>query len=267
MYESFLSPEALRASLGGYADRLTLRIYDTVDSTNTAAKRDAEDDTPALYIARTQTGGRGRLGRSFYSPLDTGLYMTVAYTTDRPLGEAVRITALTAVSAASAIEAHTGKRPLVKWVNDLYLGGCKIAGILCEAVSRADGRTRMVIGIGVNLTTRDFPEGLRAPAASLFAADEASAVTPELTAILAGEITRRVLDAAFHPDADQDTLLADYRERLLYIGERVVCTRGAETFEATLIGVDEDYSLLVETDGEIRALSSGEISVRSISGL
>ena len=260
----FLSPDALQGALGSYAPHTQIHLYDTVDSTNTVAKRYAQEDTPALYMARTQTAGRGRLGRSFHSPADTGLYMTVAYTTDLPLGAAARVTAAAAVSAVTAIESLTDKRPAIKWVNDLYLDSGKVAGILAEAVTRADGRIRMIVGLGINLTTRDFPDGLRAPATPLFAPDESAAATPALVGALAGEITRRLLDAATHPEIGADDRLATYRRHLLYVGERVLCTRGTDTFAATLLGVDEDYSLLVEADGKPLTLSSGEISVRRL---
>lgn len=271
-HPTFLDATALRASLGRYADNMEVYLYDTVDSTNTAAK--ALSDTAersSLFIARTQTGGRGRLGRSFHSPADTGLYMTVAYTTDRPLTEAVRVTAGAAVAAVSAIKCLTDKRPAIKWVNDIYLGGCKIGGILTEAVTRPDGRTRMIVGLGLNLTTTAFPEGLRAPASCLFGAEEAHRATPAFTGMLAGEITRRLLSLAeAAPDGDLpgglwgEACLELYRRHLLYVGERVLCTRGSETFEGTVAGVDEDYSLLVTAEGATCILSSGEITVRPV---
>jgi BirA family biotin operon repressor/biotin-[acetyl-CoA-carboxylase] ligase len=189
--------------------------------------------------------------------------MTVAYTTRRPLTEAVRVTAGAAVAAVSAIETLTPKRPAIKWVNDLYLNGAKVGGILTEAVTLPDGYTRMVVGLGINLTTTAFPEGLRAPASCLFPPEEAAAVTPALMGQLAGAITRRLLTLTegglWEPDC-----LAFYRRRLLYVGETVLCTRGSEEFRGTVLGVDEDYALVVETDGEARTLSSGEISVRAV---
>ena len=264
------SPELYKA-LGRHAHRVSVTVFDSVDSTNNAAKANASENTPALYIARTQTGGRGRLGRSFHSPARTGLYMTVAYTTDRPLTEAVRITAAAAVAAVSAIEALTNKRPSVKWVNDMYLRGCKIGGILTEAVTREDGSHRMIVGLGINLTTTDFPEGLRAPAASLFTPEEADTVPADLPDALAGAITRQLLELAdpnamgeFPRGAWGESCLDFYRRRLLYVGETVVCTRGNESFSGTLRGVDRDYSLLVETNSGILTLSSGEISVRPV---
>ena len=264
-HSSFLHIPTLTEALGGYAQSLAVTLYDSIDSTNTAAKADAfEAETPALYIARTQTGGRGRLGRSFHSPADTGLYMTVAYTTERPLTEAVRVTAGAAVAAVTAIEALTHKRPAIKWVNDLYLDGAKVGGILTEAVTLPNGRTRMVVGLGINLTTTAFPEGLRAPASCLFPPAEAETVTPEFVGRLAGTITRNLLELTEGGLWEADCLEL-YRRRLLYVGESVLCTRGDEAFEATVLGVREDFALLVDVGGEARALSSGEISVRPLS--
>ena len=265
--EPFVDSRALTRALGRHTDTVQVTVLDETASTNSLAKADAHLDTPSLYIARTQTGGRGRLGRSFHSPADTGLYMTVAYTTKRPLTEAVRVTAAASVAACSAIEALTGIVLSIKWVNDLYLEGAKVGGILTEAVTRPDGAHRMVVGMGINLTTTEFPEGLRAPATALLSPDKA--VTPALMGALAGAITRRLLDMV-DPEEDGDfsqgmwgdSCLDFYRRRLLYVGTQVVCTRGDACFEGTLRGVDKDYSLLVETDGGTVTLSSGEISLR-----
>lgn len=265
--EPFVDSRALTRALGRHTDTVKVTVLDETASTNSLAKADAHLDTPSLYIARTQTGGRGRLGRSFHSPADTGLYMTVAYTTKRPLTEAVRVTAAASVAACSAVEALTGIALSIKWVNDLYLEGAKVGGILTEAVTRPDGAHRMVVGLGINLTTTEFPEGLRAPATALLPPDKA--VTPALMGALAGAITRRLLDMV-DPEEDGDfslgmwgdSCLDFYRRRLLYVGTRVVCTRGDACFEGTLRGVDKDYSLLVETDGDTVTLSSGEISLR-----
>jgi BirA family biotin operon repressor/biotin-[acetyl-CoA-carboxylase] ligase len=162
------------------------------------------------------------------------------------------------------------KKTSIKWVNDLYFHGGKVGGILTEAVTRADGRHRMVVGLGINLSTTDFPDDLRAPAASLFSLSEAYAVTDHLIYTLAGEIARRLLELAevFPPPPDfpdgarGKACLDFYRRHLLYVDQPVTCTHGNEVFEGILRGVDEDYALLVERDGEIFPLSSGEISVR-----
>ena len=269
--EPFADLRALTRALGRHGNAVQVTALEETVSTNSLAKTEAHLDTPSLYLARTQTGGRGRLGRSFHSPADTGLYMTVAYTTRRPLTEAVRVTAAASVAACSAIEALTGISPDLKWVNDLYLNGAKVGGILTEAVTRPDGAHRIVVGLGINLTTTRFPEGLRAPATALFSPDNAKAATPALTGALAGAITRRLLDLVDPAEGNDfplgmwgDKCLEDYRRRLLYVGTRVVCTRGDTRFEGTVRGVDKDYSLLVETDGGTVTLSSGEISLRPL---
>ena len=264
------SASVLHTALGAYANRVRTVLYDTVDSTNNAAKAcAAEETTPALYVARTQTGGRGRLGRSFHSPAHTGLYMTVAYTTSEPLSEAVRVTAGAAVAAVSAVETLTSLRPRIKWVNDLYLDGCKVGGILTEAVTVGNGLSRMVVGLGINLTTTEFPEGLRAPAACLFTGKAAEALPPDFSLRLAGEITRRLLELVEASPAcplagglKGDACLDFYRHRLLYVGEPVVCTRGTDVFEGVVEGVDKGYALLVRVGDQVIPLSSGEISVR-----
>lgn len=253
--------DTIRNALGSYADKVALAIHDTVDSTNTLAKSSAHESAPTLYIARTQTAGRGRLGRSFHSPADTGLYMTVSYTTDEPLTQAVRVTALAAVAAVLAIETLTGKSPAIKWVNDIYLDHAKIGGILTEAVTLPEGRTRMIVGLGINLTTTTFPEGLRAPASCLFSPSEAHLATTDFADGLAGEITRRLLEAV-DGSTSPAACLQVYREHLGYVGEPVLCTRGNDTFEGVVLGVDEGYSLLVSVDGQTVTLSSGEISIR-----
>ena len=256
---------AVTRALGAHKD-VAIRLFDTVDSTNSEAKRQATAESgTTLYIARTQSGGRGRLGRDFHSPADTGLYMTLAYTTSRPLTEAVRTTALAAVATASAMEALTPKRPRIKWVNDLYLDGGKAAGILTEAVTLADGQTRMLVGIGINLTTTAFPDGLRAPAASLFTPDETSDIPADFAGTLAGEITRRLLALLKNETMpDGESCLDFYRRHLLYVGEQVTCTRGNETFAGTVLGVTDTYGLTVKREGGVTVLESGEISIRPV---
>ena len=247
--------------------------FDTIDSTNTQAKLLAARGAPhgTVLIADHQTVGRGRLGRTFLSPAGSGIYLSMILRPHCSPGALMHLTCAAAVAAVSAIEALTDKRPAIKWVNDMYLNGCKAGGILTEAVTRPDGLHRMAVGIGLNLSTTEFPEGLRAPAASLFTGEEAAALPSDFPDTLAGEIARRLLELAeaspacpFPEGMKGEACLDFYRRRLLYVGEPVVCTRGAERIEGILQGVDRDYSLLVDTDGEVLTLSSGEISVRPL---
>lgn len=263
-----LDADGVRRGLGSAAGDVTVRLHDTIDSTNTAARRAAEADRAAgrvpsvtLFCARAQTAGRGRLGRDFFSPAGSGLYMTLLYPTSLPLTEAVGVTAGAAVAAAGAVEAMTGLTPGIKWVNDLYLGGRKVSGILTEAVGPlcAGQPTCLLIGIGLNLTTQTFPDGLRAPAAALADFMPDGAVLD--AGLLCGRITGTLL-AMLHDNVFfSPSCLSAYRSRLLWRGQPVVCTRGNDRFPAILRDVDDRYRLIADTGNGTVLLDSGEVSV------
>lgn len=264
-----LDTDAVRRGLGAAAEDVTVRLSDTIDSTSTAARRAAESDRTAgrvppvtLFCARAQTAGRGRLGRDFFSPSGTGLYMTLLVPTSLPLSDAVGVTAGAAVAAAKVVEDLTGLTPGIKWVNDLYLGGRKVAGILTEAVSplTAGQPTCLLVGIGLNLTTQTFPDGLRAPAASLsdFAPDGTVIDAGLLCGRIAAELLGMIRIGSFRTPA----CLFDYRSRLLWKGQPIVCTRGGDRFDAVLRDVDEHYRLISETETGTVLLDSGEVSVK-----
>ena len=138
------------------------RSLPTVDSTNSAAKRLAAGGAPhrTLVLAEKQTAGRGRRGRSFYSPAETGLSMSVLLRPNSTLQDALPVTAAAAVAVCRAAEALTGRRPGIKWVNDLFLDGRKISGILTEAISDFESRMAEAVirGDRRQPPTTDFPD-------------------------------------------------------------------------------------------------------------
>lgn len=260
-----ITKEAVRRALPPSRQGLELRVFDELDSTNTYAKGLVTDtirpSEPILIIARHQTAGRGRLGRSFYSPADTGLYMTLLYPTHHSLSCVVGMTGAAAVAVVRAIEALTDKRPAIKWVNDVYLDGGKACGILTEAVTPPDtSRVYVAIGIGINLSTQQFPEGLRAPATALASSDE----TPPDASTLAAAITCELL-SILENDPYAPAVVDTYRAHAWLMGELVLCTQGNLSFEATVEGIENDYALRVRrADGSVLRLSSGEISVKHL---
>jgi BirA family biotin operon repressor/biotin-[acetyl-CoA-carboxylase] ligase len=139
-------------------------IFESIDSTNTEARRRAASgkSAPALIIANSQTAGRGRLGRSFYSPASTGLYMTAVFEASAAFESTVLLTTAAAVSVARAIERLAGITVGIKWVNDLYLNDKKICGILCERSG-----DNVIIGIGVNVNQTAFPPEISQRATSV----------------------------------------------------------------------------------------------------
>ena len=234
--------------------------YGIIDSTNLQARRlieaaDGGEIQPTVLIAEGQTAGRGRLGRSFYSPTDTGLYTSLIIESPTELDKLISLTALAAVAASEAIEAAFGIRVGIKWVNDLYHNDRKVAGILAE--SCVSGAKRYIIlGIGINLSTESFPADLTIKAGSLGAAS----VTKEAKRSLALDLFGRLLTLL----ESEDTSLAMqiYRERSTVIGRRVSFMQNGAEITATALDVTDLGALVLRLDsGEQLELSTGEISI------
>ena len=230
----------------------TIRL-ESVDSTNNKAKRLIAGGKTGAFsvIADEQTGGRGRLGRSFYSPKDTGIYMSFAYVPKGEIKDSVCITAATAVCVCRAIEKLTDKRPKIKWVNDVYLENKKICGILTEAVLNPQGEYSVIIGIGVNISTFDFPDNVENAGSLCVNIDKDE---------LINEITGELLCAV---NGDKGDFIHEYRERSIVLGKRVKVINGNQTFSAEAVDIDENGALIIKTEnGRLQTLSSGEVSLR-----
>ena len=228
----------------------TVTVAAEIPSTNTALKEMAVAGAPegATLIAARQTGGRGRRGRQFHSP-EGGLYLSTLLRPD----DAVGITCRAAVAAARAIESLCGAEIQIKWVNDLYINGRKVAGILAEGVFAPDGTlSAVVLGIGINVGATEFPAALTSIATSL--GNEGFSVARE-------ELAATFLNAL--PAALTDpTAMEEYRRRNLVPGREVTVLRGGETYTAVAESITDDGHLIVRTAHGVTALSSGEVSLR-----
>ncbi len=253
-YET-LDREAILRNLGGA--ELTLVVEDWVDSTNDAAKRHilSGGSTPAVFLAESQTAGRGRMGRSFYSPAGTGLYLSLAVPAEGALHDAVFLTTAAAVAVWRAIHRVTGIETRIKWVNDLYYMEKKVCGILAESFLLGDARF-LILGVGINLSTEQFPEELRDRAGSLLSSSDgirnslAAAVIAELMAVVDGRF-------------DRDALMETYRACSMVLGREITYTENGVTREGVAREIDESGRLVVErADGERALLTSGEITLR-----
>ena len=252
-----LSAAGVRAALGEACAGLRVRVYETLDSTNQEAKRllAAGEPCPMLLLAEEQTAGRGRRGRGFYSPAGEGLYMTLALQPRAALSQATLLTAAAAVAVAQAVEALTALACQIKWVNDVYLDGKKLCGILTEASGsfEADALSSVCAGIGVNVRTRDFPEEFAGRACSLWP----RAVSRNR---LAAEIAVRLLN--FAADLGARDFLEEYRRRSLVLGKAVTFTRGGGERRALAVGIGENGELIVRyDDGREEALNAGEVRI------
>ena len=221
--------------------------YDTVDSTSEAARQflQENDCQQAVFVANAQTAGKGRLGRSFYSPADTGLYMTYVFRTDGLTRETLRITTAASVAVAQALDCGAQ----IKWVNDLYLQGKKICGILTETV--VTRHTYILVGIGINLTTAAFPQELQ---------HKAGAVGRTLCReALVADLCHRLFQAV--SQLSSPAYLDYYRQHMLGLGQQITYIRDGIPHSARMTGITDWGELLVEEQGQQRLLDSGEISI------
>lgn len=253
-----LSAEAIRRGLNPDYQDIDIRIYQEIDSTNNEAKRllPQNDAKIMLLLAEQQSQGRGRQGRSFFSPQHSGLYMSLVIHPRAELTGALSITTMTSVAVARAIRKLSDLQPQIKWVNDLYLCGKKICGILTEAVTDFETATvqSLIIGIGVNVHETAFPPELAEIGGSLQAQGLSRSA-------LAAEIVNQLLPLA--ANLQDHSYLEDYRRYSLVLGREINYFIQGVAYPAVALAIDDEGGLLIRRkDGQELTLSSGEISVR-----
>jgi BirA family biotin operon repressor/biotin-[acetyl-CoA-carboxylase] ligase len=219
-----------------------VEVYETLPSTGDACRRALADGARScLVLAEQQTGGRGRRGRSFYSP-PGGLYMSVAFPA---APDELGLTCRAGVVTAEAVEAVTGRVCGIKWVNDLLWRGKKVCGILAEVVG-----AHVIVGIGVNLTPAPLPPELAETVGFLDCGDVREALAAE---IARGLLRRDVSDRGF---------LEAYRARSIVLGREISCITGERTFPARALEIDDTGALVVEGPQGRETLRWGEVSIR-----
>ncbi|MBQ8850183.1 MAG: biotin--[Clostridia bacterium] len=238
------------------AEIAELRIYAETDSTNTEAKKYALSggSAPSLFVADRQTAGRGRMGRSFYSPEGTGIYMSLLLPAHDSLADTLLMTSAAAVAVRRAIRAVTGRETDIKWVNDLYLGGRKVCGILCELIAR-ENEKMIIVGVGINLSTADFPSDIADIAGSL-GVSEVDARNA-LCAACATELYNVWKEL---PSAD---FIEEYKQYSMVLGKEIRYVENGKSYEGIAVDIDNRGRLYVkDKDESTHILASGEISVR-----
>ena len=242
--------------------------FDSIDSTNTYAKQLAAEGAPhgTVLIAGHQTGGRGRMGRSFHSPAGLGIYLSVILRPDCAPAQLMHLTCAAAVAMCDAVETAAGFRPGIKWTNDLVFGQRKLGGILTELSLNAGGAVNYaIVGIGINClhTQSDFPEELRDMAGSLSMITAAPVDTAQVAAAMI-----RALEAMSHALlSEKAAVMERYRSDCVTLGKEVSVHRFDEVRHGTAIGVDEDGGLTVRfCDGHVETVAAGEVSIRGMYG-
>lgn len=249
-----LSAENIKAYLKNDIDVICLA---SADSTNNVCKRLLADGKQGVFLvtADEQTAGRGRQGKSFYSPNSSGVYFSLVIRPETALTNAVTATTAASVAVCKAIEDLTDKKPRIKWVNDVFVDDKKICGILTEAITNFEEGIvdSVIIGIGINISTNDFPddvEGAGCLNADVNRNELIAAVTDRLANITLG---------------DYKSFIDYYRSHSLVIGEKIKCIQNGRVTPATALEIDETGGLVVRLDtGEKTVLRSGEISIRKV---
>ncbi|MCQ9209564.1 biotin--[acetyl-CoA-carboxylase] ligase [Granulicatella seriolae] len=261
----WLHEATIRKNLSSLFDDWDLECFKTIDSTNTQAKayaNNGQSRRPKIFISEEQTLGRGRVGRPFFSPAQTGLYMTICLFPNSSLEDMSLMTAATAVAVAKAIESVTTLPVGIKWVNDIYMGGKKIAGILTEAVTDLESQevVALIIGIGLNVypPKEELPEELRSVVGSIFEGKSADFSRNQLAVNILNEWM------SLYHQLDAKTVLEDYRQRSIVLGKEVTVIQGNREFQAFARSINDQGHLIVEDhDQQQHELSYGEVSIRN----
>lgn len=241
-----------------------ITVHPSVTSTNTVLRALAEQGAPegTVVIAGEQTGGRGRMGRTFFSPPDSGVYLSLLL---RPVNadprQTVTLTAAAAVALCQAIESVSENHPEIKWVNDIFLDGRKVSGILTEAAFGLESGVPeyVVVGVGINAYAPEcgFPPDLAKIAGFLW-----NNTIPDGKNRLAAEFLNRFWQ--LYTTGDPRAFLEDYRRRSLVVGKDVTVIAGGRETPARALGIDENCRLLVRYEnGETVALSYGEVRIQA----
>ena len=242
-------------------------VLDTTDSTNKLLREMAFHGAVQgqVVIANEQTMGRGRMGRSFFSPKDKGIYFSYLLKPDTAPKDAVTLTAWTAVSVVRAISKVSGFTPGIKWVNDLVSNGRKLCGILTEmSIESETGRIdSIIIGIGININNEssDFSDDIKDIATSIFLESGKKISRAELACATIQEMDKL---ASSWPDG-RDEYLEAYRKYDITSGRDVNIISGGNIRPAKAISINDDFSLKIQnSEGKTEDLSSGEVSLRII---
>jgi len=259
-----------------------IECFKEIDSTNTYAKRlltecgnlrnsigelteAGKKYHKSIYVAESQTAGRGRLGRTFYSPEKTGIYLTVVYAPEGGITQPALLTAVSAVAICRVLKRLYSINPQIKWINDIFVNGKKISGILTEGFTNFETGTieSAIIGIGINISDNPdvFPEDVAKIAGSITGSSENKVSRCKLAAGIAGEVLSILQE-------DSAETMKEYKELSFLIGQTVevhpVIGNETQNYNAKAVDIDNEAGLVVQLeDGTLKTLNSGEVSLHS----
>lgn len=241
--------------------KMNIEIFPELDSTNNYLKKISSkgEKENKLVIALSQTGGRGRMGRSFYSPNATGIYFSLLLHPEFSTEKSFFLTVMAAVSVAETVMKYNKNDVKIKWVNDIYIDGKKVCGILTEGAINSDKKLDYaVVGIGINVVAPEngFPDDIKDIATSIFPGNKEEYIKEKIVT----DVINRFFSMYNSDDKDY---IRRYKEYSYLTGKEINIISGETTRPATVIDITDDCHLLVKNEnGEIEEISSGDVSVR-----
>ena len=239
-----------------------IQLLETIDSTNTYLKQQDLSNMQEGFVvlADEQTGGRGRLNRFFFSPKHSGVYLSVLLKPNLPPEKSRLLTICAAVAVSNALHKVCGVISQIKWVNDIFVGGKKICGILTEASLSAEMQSLDYVIVGIGINTGEIPEEIEDIATSVLEVTGEKGFRNKLVAEILNQLEKVYF--AYLLAGKESEILSAYSEKLIYINEKVLVKMYDETFAAIVLGIDDTGSLIVENDeGQVLHINTGEINV------
>jgi BirA family biotin operon repressor/biotin-[acetyl-CoA-carboxylase] ligase len=259
-----LTPEEIKSGLETGRLAKNIYCYDLIDSTNEEAKRQALAGAPSgsLFIAEQQAKGKGRLGRSWASPVGSGLWFSLLLRSDLIPTRITDVTLLAGLAVCRAIRDYTGCPAMIKWPNDIVIGSKKVCGILTEMAAEMDRVDYVVVGIGINVNIEAFSEELKIRATSL----RLETGKKVLRVGLLQKILRE-FDSLLCNQDENEHFLKEYKDFCVSLNRKVGFTRDNECLTGTAVDISQTGELIVQCDdGMVFPVSSGEVTVQGIYG-
>ncbi|MBQ6935989.1 MAG: biotin--[Clostridia bacterium] len=256
-----LSLERIKEYLCKELQETEINIFDEVTSTNTLLKEQGGNKNEwCTVITSSQTGGKGRLGRSFYSPESSGVYFSVLLKPQLEIQKAILITTAAAVAVTCALEKLGCKNSQIKWVNDIFVNNKKVCGILTESVINAETKKLefAVLGVGINLVKPEggFPDDIKSIAGTVFN-EEIVFIKERFVAEFLNEFYK------IYENLSEAEFMSEYKSKCFCIGKEISVISGDTVRRGTAISIDENARLLVKfADNHEEFISSGEISIK-----
>ena len=243
--------------------KLNIEIFNELDSTNTYLKKIGSqvEKGNQLVIALSQTGGRGRMGRSFYSPNGTGIYFSLLLHPEFSAEKSLLLTVMAAVSVAETVMKYNNNDVKIKWVNDVYIDGKKVCGILTEgAINSNKNLDYAVVGIGINVIAPEngFPDDIKDIATAVFPGKAEEHIKEKIVADVVNKFFSMY-------NSDDNDYIRRYKEYSYLTGKEINIISYDSVRPATVIDITDDCHLLVKNENdEIEEISSGDVSVRLV---